>query len=153
MEFRQPYDETYNSLAYATPVGYDPKDGPEAFLEASLTEQSFKDETDVNNIVKQFEQTGMLPSGTGPAARYGDFSEYPDFQTAQNIVVGANAAFAALPADLRDRFNNDPARLMAFIEDDTNLDEAVKLGLVNKPSPSPESAVEAAPVAEKAPAA
>jgi len=52
-----------------------------------------------------------------------------------NTIIAAQRAFEALPAKIRDRFANSPERFLAFLADPDNLDEAVKLGLVNKPEP------------------
>ena len=38
----------------------------------------------------------------------------------------------ALPAQIRSRFENDPAKLIDFLDNSENLDEAIKLGLVSK---------------------
>lgn len=154
MQFRQPYDEDYNPQDFASPVGYDHTQGSEAALEASLTEQSFAAECDINNIVKAYERTGLIPHQRTSQPVFADISDAPSFQEAQNIVVAANEAFAALPAKVRERFLNDPARLMEFMEDESNFDEAVKLGLVNPRSPAAESSPEpVAPATETAPAA
>ena len=97
MQFRQPYDPKYNPMDYATPVGYDPTQ-PDAALEASLTEQSFKDECDINNIVKQYERTGLMPHQRPNQPVFADISDAPSFLEAQNVVAAANEAFAAIPA-------------------------------------------------------
>jgi hypothetical protein len=47
-----------------------------------------------------------------------------------NAVRDAQVEFLRVPADVRARFNNDPGRLMAFLEDDRNRDEARKLGFL-----------------------
>ena len=39
--------------------------------------------------------------------------------------------FDSLPSSLRERFSNDPSRLLAFVDDESNFDEAVKLGLLS----------------------
>ena len=62
---------------------------------------------------------------------YGDYSSVSDFHAAQNLIAEATQTFDLLPASLRKRFDNDPAKLLAFLEDDSNREEAVKLGLVN----------------------
>ena len=143
MQFRYPYDPKYNPMDYATDVGYDPTQ-PDAALEASLTEQSFKDQCDINNIVKQYERTGLMPHQRPNEPVYGDISDAPTFLEAQNIVVAGKEAFAALPAHVRDRFQNDPARYLAFMDNDENYDEAVKLGLVvKKASSAPDTRDEA----------
>jgi len=109
-------------------------------LSRSLTQQHFAEECDIGNIVDRINKSGVMPPDMG-SPRYGDFSNIPDYQSSLNAVNAANAAFAALPAEIRDRFKNDPTLLLEFIHDDKNYDEAVKLGLIDKkplePSPEP----------------
>ena len=47
-------------------------------------------------------------------------------------VIRAAEAFAAMPADVRDRFQNDPGRFLEFANDASNYDEALKMGLAIK---------------------
>nr|QJB18905.1 MAG: internal scaffolding protein [Microvirus sp.] len=97
--------------------------------EPSLAQQQFKDECDINNILKQFNITGQLP--TSPLEpRYGDFTGIYDYHSALNSVIAAEDGFMALPADLRSRFLNDPANLIDFLSNESNRDEAIKLGLI-----------------------
>jgi len=98
--------------------------------DATLTQQHFKDECDINNILKQFNVTGQLPETT-LSPRYGDFTGIMDYHSALNQVIAAEDEFMALPADLRARFENDPAKLIDFLDNVENKDEAIKLGLVN----------------------
>ena len=63
------------------------------------------------------------------------------FRQAQETVIAAAEAFAALPSRVRQRFNNDPAELLEFLADESNREEAVFLGLIEKPEPQ-ESAPE-----------
>jgi phage internal scaffolding protein len=98
--------------------------------DASLTQQHFKDECDINNILRQFNVTGLLPENT-LSPRYGDFTGIGDYHTALNRVIAAEDEFMALPAQIRSRFDNDPANLIEFLENSDNKDEAIKLGLVN----------------------
>jgi phage internal scaffolding protein len=98
--------------------------------DATLTQQHFKDETDINNILRQFNITGLLPESP-LSPRYGDFTGISDYQTALNQVIAAEDEFMALPAQIRSRFDNDPAKLIEFIGNSDNKDEAIKLGLVN----------------------
>lgn len=95
-------------------------------------QQHFKDECDINTIVKRFGLTGKLPE-TFKAPMVGDFADVVDFQTAMNAVVDAKDAFMQMPADLRKRFGHDPQQLIEFLENKGNLEEARKLGLVPKP--------------------
>lgn len=100
--------------------------------EPSFTQQQFKEETDINEIVRRFGLTGQLPENY-KAPVSGDFTNISSFEEAMTAVAQAQQQFMELPANLRERFNNDPQRLMTFLDDDTNRDEATKLGLVVKP--------------------
>ena len=102
------------------------------FNEPSMAQQHFKDECDVNNILRKYESTGLVTHVANGTPSYGDFSSVLEFQQAQNILIEAEDAFEALPASLRKRFDNDPAVMLEFIENPDNREEAEKLGLVAK---------------------
>lgn len=123
---RNPYN--YDTLAASNESGLRCED-------ASRTQQHFKDETDINNILRQFNVTGLLPQ-KAMSPRYGDFTGVGDYQTALNQVIAAEGEFMTLPAQLRAKFNNDPQELIEFLNNPENIDEARKLGLVNKPEAS-----------------
>lgn len=91
--------------------------------------QSAKEETDINTIVRRFGLTGQLPKDV-QAPQYGDFTGVTDYQSALNAVLDAQAAFAAMPAEVRSRFHNDPGAFVDFCSDPSNRDEAKKLGLL-----------------------
>lgn len=99
------------------------------------TQQSFKEQCDVNNILKRF-QNGIVPEMR--PAEYGDFLDAPDFHSAQNSVIEAREAFEALPARLRKRFGNDPAEFLSFMDDPENVPEMRAMGLLPKESPDVE---------------
>lgn len=114
------YDEAENSFRNITSMR-----GVE-----SMTKQEFRDDADINVIVARVlkgEPQAQFP-GT-----FGDFSQVPDFATAMQQVVEAKTAFDALPSRIRTRFHNNAASLVAFLDDPDNLDEAVRLGLIEKP--------------------
>ena len=108
------------------------------FPEESLAVQSAEEESNINTIVRRFGISGELPNNLR-MPQSGDFTDAPDFHTAMNLVRQAQEEFLRVPADIRARFNNDPARLMAFVEDGENYAEALKLGLVNKRPDEPVS--------------
>ena len=105
--------------------------------DASLAQQHFKDECDINNILRQFNITGILPEHP-VSPRYGDFTGVTDYHTALNQVIAAEDEFMSLPATIRARFENDPAQLIDFLEKSENKDEAIALGLINKPAEMPQ---------------
>lgn len=98
----------------------------------SKTKQSFKDECDINRIMARYAATGTLDFVNRREAQFLDVSDI-DFQNAMQIVTQSREAFMTLPSIVRDRFNNDPAQLLGFLSDESNREEAVKLGLVIKP--------------------
>jgi len=100
-----------------------------ACADPSLAQQNFKDECDINHIVKQFGLTGELP-GKPLSPQYGDFTGVLDYHSAVNAVLAAQDDFMELPAQMRSRFDNDPAKLIDFLTDEGNREEAIKLGLV-----------------------
>lgn len=106
-----------------------------AFPAEGRTKQQFKDECDINRIMKRYQQTGVIDHVNRAEPRFGDL-EAVDFQTAMNMVIDAEQRFMQLPAEVRDRFGNDPSRLLAFVGDERNREEAVRLGLVDPP-PAP----------------
>jgi len=110
--------------------------------EKSVTQQQFKEETDINTIVKRFGLTGTVPLNYKPPLS-GDFTEVSDFHSAMNAVREAEEAFMMMPAALRKKFNHDPQELMLFLDKEENREEAIKLGLVNKPVEVPRDAVKA----------
>ena len=103
----------------------------------SLALQSAKEESDINTIVRKFGLTGELPNDL-KMPQSGYFTDVPDFHSAMNIVRSAQEQFLRVPADIRARFNNDPQRLMSFLEDSSNRDEARKLGFLADPVKAPE---------------
>lgn len=116
----------------------------------SRTKQSFLAETDVNNIIKRYRVTGLLPQHQGDPM-YADFSKLPsDYQDALNKVLDAEAAFNAVSSDVRSEFNNDPKAFISFCTDPANLDQLREWGLAPKP-PAPPAPV--APEPPKAPVA
>lgn len=115
------------------------------FKGKSRTKQSEAAACDINNIMKHFEATGQVNHLQRFDPKYGDFTNVDNFQDAQNKVRNAESAFENLPSRIRNRFNNDPRELIAFMEDQENFDEAVELGLVDKPEEEkPAKAAEAA---------
>jgi len=101
------------------------------FTRPSRTKQSFRDECDINNILRKFNVTGQLPVGS-VQPQYGDFSGVTDYQSALNAVMAAQDSFLALPAKVRSRFANDPALFVEFASDEANKDEMRALGLIRE---------------------
>lgn len=103
--------------------------------ENNRTKQEFAEEVDINTMLRRFNITGKLPEDVRMPI-YADFSEVYDFHTAANAIAQAKEAFDQMPAEVRFRFNNDPAEFVAFCDNEANRAEAEKLGLVD-PRPKP----------------
>lgn len=99
-----------------------------ACLDASLTQQQFAEEADINTIVNRFLKTGVLPTpNTFP--QYVDFEGVFDYQSAMNLVRAADESFMRMDAKVRARFNNSPQEFLEFFANGENAEEAIRLGL------------------------
>lgn len=98
----------------------------------SLTEQSHRDRVNINKIVAKARK-GIPPRVQEGPGLYGDFTSGMSFHEMQNRVADARGDFMALPSEVRKRFENDPGKLLDFIADPNNRQEAMELGLLPKP--------------------
>lgn len=116
---RNPYN--YDTDEVSTQTGL-------ACEDPSLAQQHQKEEADINTIVRRFGLSGQLPTNVRMPS-YGDFTNVGTYQEALNAVMAANASFMAMPAYVRERFQNNPELFVEFCSDPNNMAEAVKLGL------------------------
>jgi phage internal scaffolding protein len=100
----------------------------------SRTQQHFKDQCNINTIMKKYIKTGMLPvfKNATSAGVYGDFSNIGTFQECQNRIIELEHKFMQIPSEIRKRFDNDPQKMLDFIADPKNEEEAIKLKLLDK---------------------
>lgn len=106
--------------------------------EPSMTQQQFREEADINNIMARYTNTGEFLHLTKQQGQYADFSQITDYQEMLNAVKYADEAFASLPALVRKKFSNNPEELLTFLQQSSNYDEGVTLGLLNpRPIPVP----------------
>ncbi len=103
--------------------------------DASLTQQQFKEESDINTIVDRFLKSGVLPTAAS-MPQYVDYEGVFDFQSAMNVVKAADDNFMRLDAKVRARFNNSPQAFLEFFANPDNAEEAVRLGLAIPKAPS-----------------
>ena len=117
------------------PITYDTDENSDrsklVFTEPSMAQEHFRDECDINYILRQFNVTGELPIGS-VQPQYGDFSGITDYQSALNAVIAAQDSFLQLPAKVRAKFDNDPALFVDFASDEANKDEMKALGLLRE---------------------
>lgn len=95
------------------------------------TRQEFKDECDVNQILRKFAKTGLATHMAKGVPQYGDFSNVTDYQTAIEQIKDAELSFLELPANIRRYFDNNPAKLVQWMSDPENAQEAIDMGLAS----------------------
>lgn len=98
----------------------------------SRTVQASKNDCDINKIIARVAKGMDITHINQRAARYGDFSNVPSYQEALDLVSRAQGMFNSMSSKVRERFHNSPAEMIAFLQDESNREEAEKLGLVKK---------------------
>lgn len=96
----------------------------------SRTQQQFKDEQNINNIVSRYKRTGVLSSGINGQPRVPlDMSAMSksDFYEQQVLLANVKSQFNMLPADVRARFSNDVGLALEFMADES--EDAVRLSV------------------------
>jgi hypothetical protein len=94
----------------------------------SNVEQCHEAECNINSIIAKARKGGDFPIGS--PGNYGDFSSEEDYHSAHNKLIAAKEMFMTWPAATRSRFENDPGKMLGFMNDPDNLGEARELGLV-----------------------
>lgn len=107
---------------------------------ASRTKQEFAEDADINVIVRRFGLTGQLPENVRVPQSM-DFEEVFDFQSAMNVIRESQETFMEMPADIRERFDNDAGKFLAFVNNEDNYEVAKKWGIVvpQEPPKAPEA--------------
>ena len=124
------------------------------FTEPSMTQQHFKDETMIDNILQKYAETGFLTDPFTPKRpiQFGDFSDVKDFQTAQNAIALATEYFESLPANVRASFNNSPQEFLNALNDPEQRSKLEELGFVaSEESEAPASTPQQTPSADPEP--
>ncbi len=85
------------------------------------TKQAFRDETDINKILKRAQKTGTISHLNKHEGRYADFSDF-DFFGSQLKLAQGREVFDDLPPELRMEFNQSPAEFFKYVNDPANKD-------------------------------
>lgn len=122
----------------------------------SRTRQEFRDECDINVLMKKYERDGLLAHVREFNGQYGDFTNVPQsYQDACNQIIAAQEMFMSIPAEVRAKFDNDPGKFLELVESDPEGEKLYELGLTRAdflpPSKRPKDGA-AAPAAAAAPA-
>lgn len=99
-----------------------------------FTEQHHKKETDIDYILKKYDKTGLITHIQKFEGTFGDVTGI-EFQAMQQKVANAKSMFNSLPVKIRNRFENDPAKLLKFMDDPNNRAEGIELGLIHADTP------------------
>jgi phage internal scaffolding protein len=128
--FRTPYDgvDKRVRLEFCDDEGNTYEDGY-----VGKTEQSHKSMCEVENILRQYDRTGLITHVNNAVAQYGDYTEINEYQDNLNMVIEAQNAFDELPSHIRKKFGNDPGLFFEFATNPENKDELIELGLANAP--------------------
>lgn len=100
---------------------------------SSKTMQQFVKDCDFNAIVQKALRANVWPPQAErlAAQTFTDVSHLTSYQDSIQLVQEAQEMFLAIPARIRARFDNDPAKFIAFASDQKNGAEMVKLGLAH----------------------
>lgn len=97
--------------------------------------QQARPECDINAMVARARNGAMVPMRKG--AFYFDCTTVPSsYQEAQEFFLDVDRRFDRLPADVRLKFDNQPSKLVKFVEDASNIEECRKLGLLPPTPPA-----------------
>lgn len=125
-----------------------------SFSGVSRTKQSFRDECDINLIMKRFRKVCgadyLTRYSEVQSGSFGDFSEVKSYQEAIQLMDKVCDVFAGLPAKVRETFYNDPSNFVTFVNDPNNFDKAVELGIFERVKSAVSSGVEASQNTENA---
>lgn len=104
--------------------------------EEILTEQSHKEEVDINNIISRhgvelIQKTALLAS---KEFQFDDVTGN-DFQEAMYKVAKAQQTFDSMPSQIRNKFQNNPAVFLDYVQNPDNKQALYDMGLAVPPPP------------------
>jgi len=94
------------------------------------TEQHFREECNINNILAKYQKTGAITHFAKHSPTYGDYPAI-DYREAIELVREAESSFNELPSSIRKEFDNDPASFLNFVQNPANKSRMDELGLTN----------------------
>lgn len=96
----------------------------------SMTHQCFKDHCDIHQILARNPDITQAQHINDAEPYYGDYSSVEEYRESLDKICDLQESFDALPAKVRDRFDNNPEGFLEFVLDPQNKDEMRKLGLL-----------------------
>lgn len=111
--------------------------GPDSYVQ-----QSAKEECNILNILKTYNNTGIITHSNPNKPIYTDLPDQHDYQEALQMVQEGMDAFASLPSSLRRHFNDDPEYFLHALHDPKQRKFLEDAGIFEKtPEPSSPSPV------------
>ena len=80
----------------------------------SMTQQSFKDACDINQIMAKYQKTGIIDHINVYEPAYGEV-DGTTFTEAMQTVANATTMFMDLPSRAREAFDHDPAKFLDYV--------------------------------------
>lgn len=103
------------------------------FTEPSRTKQAFKDECDINAILRRAKATGVVDHVSQLQPVYADVSTFSDLADCYAKVEMAENSFMALPSELRAELGHDARNLVPYINNPANREKCISYGIFKKP--------------------
>ena len=92
------------------------------------TKQAFKDQCDINKMLKKAQQKGSLAHiQKYPELAYGEFDGEFDLLTAHKRINRANEIFGELPSEIRSEFNNNALKFVTWAANPDNNSRLAEL--------------------------
>ncbi len=123
------------------------------FDQPSQTQQSFREASDINQIMRKFVRTQVIDHLNRYEGKYADVSGVVDYQEALGIISRADEAFMTLPATIRADFSNSPHAFLEFAIDPANKEKMEEYGLSRKGPPENPDPPDAKQSSDEKPAA
>lgn len=105
------------------------------FVGDSRTKQSFRDECDINVMMRKWNNNGVMPTPSTVEPQYGDFSNVQDYMEAFDTIQDARDQFMELPSAVRRACDNDPGTFIQMVHDPERKVELTALGLLEEKVP------------------
>lgn len=112
---------------------------PQVVCGESRTQQHVADLASPKRLIEKYGSKRLREALSRLPSTYSDLPITVDFKEAMDIVTKGQSSFEKLPSKLRKRFENDPVKLLEFMHDAKNRDEAISLGLIKEPTVTDEA--------------
>lgn len=117
----------------------------------SRTQQHFKDEVNINTIMRKAKRSGILPFKGPEDSVFQDLTGITDYKESLDRIIAIDQRFQQLPANIRSKFGNNPDAILKYLQDPNNEKEARSLGLLRPLTHEEELARKAAMATPAAP--